>query len=131
QSQMRNWAAKKRFEKAAKIRDQIFALNRILEKQKIIYTRKVDQDIFSLYQDGVACVNLFIVREGKLIRKENFVLENTKRVSASQIFEEFLPKYYLDASDWPKEILLPTPVILNAMELRSVFNSSPRIGEVR
>ena len=107
QSRMRIFAANRKFEKAARVRDQIFALNRILERQKIIYPKKVDQDIFSLYQDGVSCVNLFIVREGKLIRKENFVLDNTKRATAAQIFEEFLPKYYLDASDWPKEILLP------------------------
>lgn len=107
--QMQGYARGRLFEKAAKARDQIFALNRVLERQKLVYPKKIDQDVFSIHAEGsVACVNLFIIREGKLIRKDNFILENTKEAGVSEILEEFLPKYYLDASDWPKEILVPS-----------------------
>ncbi|MEJ0021573.1 MAG: excinuclease ABC subunit UvrC [Candidatus Doudnabacteria bacterium] len=119
--QMRGYARSRMFEKAAKVRDQIFALNRVLERQKLVYPAKIDQDIFSLYQDGVASVNLFVIREGKLIQKENFILENTKQLPAKEILEQFLPKYYLDASNLPKEILLP--VKINETELQPAFTA--------
>lgn len=127
QQQMKNYSLDKRYEKAAKIRDQIFALNRVLERQKLVYPAKIDQDVFSIFQDGVSSVNLFVIREGKLIQKENFILENTKQLPAQEILEQFLPKYYLDASNLPKEILLP--VKINEQELQPAFANrrSPKI----
>ena len=50
----------------------------MLERQKLVYPKNIDQDVISLFQDGVAVVNLFQIRMGKLIQKENFVLENAK-----------------------------------------------------
>ena len=106
--QMQGYARSKMFEKAAKVRDQIYALNRVLERQKLVYPKKVDQDVFSIHVEAsIACVNLFIIREGKLIRKENFILENTKGAQVAKILSEFLPRYYLEATDWPREILVP------------------------
>ncbi|MDP4001160.1 MAG: excinuclease ABC subunit UvrC [bacterium] len=112
--QMKQLSLQKKFEKAAKIRDQIYALNNMLEKQKLVYSKKIDQDVFSVHTEGVTAVNLFIIREGKLIRKENFILKNTKDATVSEILGEFLPRYYLEASDRPKEILLPTHPALDA-----------------
>lgn len=107
--QMRGYARARLFEKAARVRDQIFALTRILERQKLVYPKKIDQDVFSIHMEStVACINLFVIREGKLTRKENFILENIKGATVQEILEEFLPKYYLEASDWPKEILAPS-----------------------
>jgi excinuclease ABC subunit C len=119
QQQMRIFAAEKRFEKAAKIRDQIYTLNRVLERQKLIYPRKIDQDVISVFADGVASVNLFMIREGKLIQKENFILENTKQMPMSEILQSFLERYYLETSSIPKEILLPAQVNLD--DLYPVF----------
>src|SRR3989344_3825857 len=123
--QMKGYAQARLFEKAAKVRDQIFALNRVLERQKLVYTTNIDQDVFSLYQDSVAVVNLFQIRMGKLVQKENFVLENAKQLPAAEIFEQFLPRYYLDASSIPKEILLP--VKINEEELKPAFTKLPKI----
>ncbi|MBI2607387.1 MAG: excinuclease ABC subunit C [Candidatus Doudnabacteria bacterium] len=107
-SQMSQLSRNRQYEKAARIRDQIFTINRVLEKQKLVYPKKVDQDIFSLYLTGsLGSINLFLIREGKLIRKENFILKNTKGATPAEILDEFLPKYYLEASSWPREILLP------------------------
>ena len=119
QSQMRIFAARREFEKAAKIRNQIFALNRIMERQKLVYPKKMDQDVFSVFIDGVASVNLFIIREGKLIQKENFILENTKQIKLSEILQSFLERYYLEASSIPKEVVLPEQI--NEDELYAVF----------
>jgi excinuclease ABC subunit C len=106
-SEMKFYATHKQFEKAARVRDQIYALNRVLERQKLIYPSRVDQDVFAMHCESVAVINLFIVRQGKLIQKENFILENTRQVPPEEILQSFLEKYYLDATSLPKEILVP------------------------
>jgi excinuclease ABC subunit C len=108
--EMKFYARHKQFEKAARVRDQVFALNRVLERQKLVYSNKVDQDVFAMHCESVASINLFIVRQGKLIQKENFILENTRQVPEDEILKSFLEKYYLDATTLPKEILVPTLV---------------------
>jgi excinuclease ABC subunit C len=120
QSHMKFLAGHKQYEKAAKVRDQIFALNRAMERQKLVYSKKVSQDVFSLHMEPtVAAVNLFRVREGKLIAKENFIIENTRQASEPEIFQEFLPTYYLNATALPQEVLLPVKV--SEDELRDLF----------
>jgi excinuclease ABC subunit C len=111
QGQMAFLAKHKQYEKAAKTRDQIFALNRVMERQKLVYTNNVDQDVFSLHlEPTVTSINLFRVREGKLVQKENFIIENTKQHTETEIMHEFLPRYYLDATSLPHEILLPCKI---------------------
>lgn len=127
QHQMRSFAQTKQYEKAAKVRDQIFTLNRVLERQKLVYPKKIDQDVFSLFADGSTCINLFIIRSGKLIQKENFILDNTKQLPAGEILEQFLPKYYLDASNPPKEILLPVKIDENELHLAFIGRKFPKI----
>src|SRR5690606_11779574 len=68
--EMKRLAAELRFEDAAALRDQIVALDKYSEKQKIVTQEFVDRDLFSLVVDreeGVACGVLFKVREGKVI----------------------------------------------------------------
>ncbi len=111
QGEMKFLAKHSQFEKAGKVRDQIFALNRVLEKQKLVYEKKVDQDVFSLHMEPtLASINMFKVREGKLIQKDNFIVENTKQVSEAEILQTFLQTYYLDATSLPSEILLPVKI---------------------
>ncbi len=119
QQQMKTQADHGRFEKAAKLRDQIFALNRVMERQKLVYPEPIDQDVFAVYHDGAASINLFLIRGGKLIQKENFILDNAKQSTTAEILESFLPRYYLDASSRPREILLPAEI--NEEELRPAF----------
>ncbi|HEV8601675.1 MAG TPA: excinuclease ABC subunit UvrC [Patescibacteria group bacterium] len=122
--QMNGYARSRMFERAARVRDQIFALNRVLERQKLVYPKKIDQDIFSLHQNGVASVNLFMIREGKLIQKENFILENTKQALPQEILESFLGRYYLDCATIPKEILLP--VKINELEIKKLLQEKTK-----
>lgn len=108
QAQMKTLARQKNFERAAKVRDRIFALNRMMEKQKAVYTQKLDQDAFSVHMEPtVAAINLFKIRNGKLIQKDNFIIENTRQAQEPEILREFLPSYYLTATNFPSTILLP------------------------
>ena len=99
-------ARKKHFEKAARLRDALYALKRIWEKQKVVFTRPVSEDYLSLYQvNSGAYVNLFMVREGKLIHQEIFELVSPKGAEPSFVLESFMRQYYADASDLPQTIV--------------------------
>lgn len=110
--EMKNAAKKKNFEKAARIRDQIYSIESVMERQKVVSTKKEDQDFISIMRNtNVAAINLFMVREGKLIHSENFLLEHTKSQPDNQLVESFLNQYYSQVSQFPKEIFIPLGII--------------------
>lgn len=102
---------KLQFERAAKLRDQIQALEQIVERQKIISQHRDDQDILGYARAGeLACVQVFFVRDGKLIGREHFMLECSIDEEQAEILTAFVKQYYYGASFVPKEILIPTPL---------------------
>lgn len=111
--EMHALAAKKDFEKAAKLRDKIKNVESILEKQKISDPNATNKDIINyVIEDGKSFFNLFQIRDGKLINQENFAL-HTKLVdekdeeSKKELLESFLEQYYEKTTNIPKEILIP------------------------
>ncbi len=107
--QMTTYAVDRKFERAAKIRDQIQAIERDDKKQIITDTHIVDRDVIAFVSDlGKSFFNLFQVRAGRLIGQENFVLEGEDE--PSEIMETFLRDYYSVAADIPSEILISVPV---------------------
>ncbi len=96
------------FERAARYRDQLQALARIAEHQKVVSVATVDQDVIAFAQDdGDACVQVFFVRGGKLLGREFFVLEGTEGENAEQVLASFVKQFYDEAASVPPEILLP------------------------
>lgn len=108
-AQMQTASRKKQFEGAARLRDQISALDILQERQIAIMPKKVSWDIVSLYQEGInACVNLFKIRGGKLIDKESFIYNIKSGTTESEIFQTFAENYYADTSSLPKQLILQT-----------------------
>ncbi|MDL1896688.1 excinuclease ABC subunit UvrC [Anaerolineae bacterium CFX7] len=96
------------FERAAVYRDQLQALARITEHQKVVSPRMVDQDVIAFAQDdGSACVQVFFIRAGKLLGREYFVLEGTTHANADDVLSSFVQQFYDQAAYVPPEILLP------------------------
>ena len=95
------------FEKAARIRDQYYSLQRVIERQKVVSTEPKDMDIIALVElpQGFT-VGLFCVRNGKLIRAENFVPRGTAGADGGEIMKEFLRHYYATAASIPEELFL-------------------------
>lgn len=113
--QMREFANAKKFERAAKLRDQIMAIERSQEKQLITDTDIMDRDVIAFVQDlGKSFFNLFQIRNGKLIGQENFILEGEPSFAKAsevggepvEIMGTFLREYYAMAADIPKEVLI-------------------------
>jgi excinuclease ABC subunit C len=111
QQDMERASGELRYEKAAAVRDQLLAIDRVVEKQKIISSDKMDSDVIALArEDGDACVQVFFVRGGRLIGREYFMLEGTREEEAPVILRQFLTQFYEEATHVPPELLLPSDV---------------------
>jgi len=107
------WAAVQQlqFEKAALLRDQIQAIERVIEGQKIAITLQGEQDIIALAQDErQAYIEVFFVRNNKLVGRDHFIMEGTHDEKPEQIMTSFVKQYYASASFVPSVILLQYPV---------------------
>lgn len=95
------------FESAAKYRDQINSLNHVLEKQKVVSTSLIDQDIIGMAR-GIdeVCVQVFFVRTGKIMGREHFILTGTDEKSREEVLSSFIKQFYLGSAYLPKEILV-------------------------
>ena len=95
------------FEWAAVIRNQIMALEKILERQKIVSNDMVDQDVIAMARGlDMACVQVFFVRKGKLIEREQFILKDTDGVERIEILTSFVKQFYDNATFIPKQIII-------------------------
>ncbi|OQA23519.1 MAG: UvrABC system protein C [Chloroflexi bacterium ADurb.Bin360] len=100
-----------RFERAARIRDRLLALRQVTERQKVVSTAALNQDVIALARDdGNACVEIFFVRNGKLLGREYFVMEGGAGADDNEIMTAFLQQFYTNAAAIPPEILLPAQV---------------------
>jgi len=101
------------FERAAQYRDQLKAIRHILEQQKIVSTAAKDQDVVAFARDdsrGDACVQVFFIRQGKLIGREYFVLEGAQGEDAREIMAGFLKQFYEKAATIPPEVLIQVEI---------------------
>ncbi|MDY7019157.1 MAG: excinuclease ABC subunit UvrC [Chloroflexota bacterium] len=99
------------FEKAALYRDQIRAVEDVIEGAKIAVTLKGKEDVIALAQDnGQALMEVFLIRNNKLIGRDQFVLEGTYSEKPSKIMTSFVKQYYASALHIPSLVLLQHPV---------------------
>ena len=99
------------FEKAAALRDQINAIDRVVEKQQVITSDQRDSDVLAMARsDGEACVQIFFIRNGKLIGREYFVLEGTEETPDAEVISEFMKQFYSEAASIPEQVLLPNEI---------------------
>ena len=104
------------FEKAAKLRDGIAALERYSQKMKIVTDDLADRDVFGLEverEEQIACGVLFKIREGKLIGKYHRFLKNIEELTESEMLQSFVEDYYTSelASLIPDEVYVSEELV--------------------
>ena len=98
------------FEQAAKLRDQLTAVEKVTEKQNIV-TGSGDQDALGLARSALgACVQVFFIRSGKMVGRDHFLLTGGEDEDDNDILSAFIKQYYSRAAFIPREILLPLAV---------------------
>lgn len=99
------------FEQAASLRDQVAAVEAVIERQRVVSSSLADQDVIAFArEDGQACVQVFFVRDGKLIGRDYFVLSGTQDETDREIMASFVKQFYDEAAYVPPEILLQSRV---------------------
>jgi excinuclease ABC subunit C len=109
QKEMQKASDDMRFEKAAALRDQLKAIETIIERQKVIFaTDYLDSDVLAMARsDGEACVQIFFIRGGKLIGREYFILEGTEDAADNEVITQFVKQFYTEAATIPQQVMLP------------------------
>ncbi|WFA09159.1 excinuclease ABC subunit UvrC [Tissierella sp. Yu-01] len=108
EEKMRDAAKNLDYEGAARYRDQLNSLNVLKEKQKIVTaSNHIDQDIIAMAR-GVeeVCVQIFFVRDGKIVGREHFILEDTYNEDRKDILSSFIKQFYIGSAYVPKEIII-------------------------
>ena len=106
--EMEEASSKLEFEKAAKIRDKILAIDAIVEKQKIFKTMEGDEDFINIYQDEKdSCIQVFFSRDGKITGREHFIFNNTADEKIGEVLEDFITSFYGGTAKVPRTIYVP------------------------
>lgn len=109
--EMEKAAEELEFEKAAKIRDRILAIELISEKQKMFTVKEGDEDFIDLYTDEKdGCAQVFFVREGKVTGREHFMIENISYDPVEEVISSFIASFYGGTAQIPKTIYVPEEI---------------------
>ena len=93
--EMTSAAEQYNFESAARLRDRIVQVRRVTEAQKVVWRSRLDMDLVAIARaQGQACMQVFLVRGGKLIGQEHFILDGVHDQSDAELTGEFLKQFY-------------------------------------
>jgi len=99
------------FERAARLRDQVRAIERTTERQVMEVVERVDMDVFGLAREGAeAGVEVFFVRGGNVIGRDTFALDGAADEPDAVVLAGFLGQFYQSAAYVPRRVLLPFDV---------------------
>ncbi|MFG1752197.1 excinuclease ABC subunit UvrC [Streptosporangium sandarakinum] len=109
--EMARAAAEQEYERAARLRDDIQALRRAMEKQAVVLGDNTDCDVVALAEDPLeAAVQVFYVRGGRIRGQRGWVVDKVEETGPGELVERFLLQIYGDAAAEavPREVLVPT-----------------------
>lgn len=136
--QMQQASDKMEFEEAAKYRDLIASVRQVAQKQKITADDSADRDVIACASDGTdAVVQVFFIREGKLLGRDHFHMSVAQGDSRSEIISQFMKQYYGGTPYIPKVVMLQEEIEdaqiisdwLSQIKKRRVLIVTPKKGD--
>ena len=110
-SEMAVAAERMEYERAATLRDKIRAIERTMESQKMAAFARTELDLIGMArQDNQAAIQLFVIRDGKLIGRDVYLLDAVRDAPDDEVLTGFLEQYYVRATSIPREIYLPSRI---------------------
>lgn len=104
-------AESRRYEDAARVRDQIESIEKFQYKQKVVTDDLKDRDVVAVALEGNdACGVVFKVRDGKILGRQHFYLRGVEDERLELVVSSFLKQFYLKSEFLPEEIYLPTEI---------------------
>jgi len=109
QREMTSAGERTEYERAGSLRDKIRAIERTMESQKMAAFARTELDLVGLArQDNQAAIQLFVIRDGKLIGRDVFLLDAVREATDDEVLTSFLEQYYARAGSIPREVYLPS-----------------------
>ncbi|AOH42287.1 excinuclease ABC subunit C [Anaerolineaceae bacterium oral taxon 439] len=100
-----------RYEAAAIRRDQIRAIERVVERQRIVTTDELNSDVLAMARiENEACVQVFFIRKGKLIGQDYFIMNETEDENDEEILSGFIKQFYSKSVNVPDRMYLPIEI---------------------
>lgn len=136
--QMQQASEKMEFEEAAKYRDLISSVKQVAQKQKITADDSADRDVIACASDGTdAVVQVFFIREGKLLGRDHFHMSVAQGDSRSEIISQFMKQYYGGTPYIPNVVMLQEEIEdaqiisewLSQIKKRRVLIVTPKKGD--
>ena len=104
-------ADKQEYEKAAILRDKKIAIERISEKQKVSNINEKAIDVIGIAKNELSiCIEIFFVRNSKMIGREHYFFENSNELTEHETLSEFIKQYYINKMDLPSKIMIPEEI---------------------
>jgi len=106
--EMAGHAESLRFEAAAAARDKLRAVERTMEQQKMAAFSRAEHDVIGMArEEGEACLQVLVIRNGKMIGREHFIVEGAQDVPDAEVLASFVSRYYSTTDSIPRSLLLP------------------------
>lgn len=100
-------AEKQNYEQAALLRDKMVAIDRISAKQKVSNINEKSIDVIGVYKNELlVCIEIFFVRNSKMIGREHYFFNDIQDESISNILSDFVKQYYMQKEEVPSKIML-------------------------
>ncbi|WFD10680.1 excinuclease ABC subunit UvrC [Tepidibacter hydrothermalis] len=126
------------FEKAAKYRDKIMSIENIIQTQKIVTTNDINQDVIAMSKvDDEACVQIFFIRNGKIVGREHYILKGVIDNEREEIMASFIKQFYSSGVFIPRELIIENEIEdmeiikkwLSGIKSKNVEIKIPKRGE--
>ena len=131
-------ALKQEYEKAAYLRDKMLAIENISQKQKVSNINENAIDVIGIAKNNLtACIEVFFVRQSKMIGRENYFFNDLVDLEEKEILSDFVKQYYLNNENIPSKIMISEEIedkelleeILTQKSSRKVEIRHPQKGE--
>lgn len=104
---MKQAATEQQYEVAAKMRDQLANVNKVIERQQMASSKAEDMDVIGLAEDELeASFQVFFVRRGRVTGRKGFVVDKVEDLEQGELISKFLERTYADA-EVPRQLLVP------------------------
>ena len=129
---------KQEYEKAAYLRDKMLAIENISQKQKVSNINENAIDVIGIAKNNLsACIEIFFVRQSKMIGRENYFFNDVNELEEKEILSEFVKQYYLNNENIPIKIMISEEIedkdllekVLTEKSGRKVEIKHPQKGE--
>ena len=104
---MEKAANNQEYEKAAEIRDRIFGIERVTEKQKVSNISENNIDVIGIAKNDVTvCIEVFLVRGSKMVGREHYFFDDLRDMNEEEIVSGFIKQYYFSEKNLPSKIMI-------------------------